>query len=94
MFGHSNYRELFEARIDTADAILVYEYLTWQTHPLGKNWLLWFCTYADGLDIRLRALGILDKHGERTREHFVDVHEMTVATGPSAFYPERQSLPI
>lgn len=94
MFGHSNCRELFEARVETADSILLYEYLTWQPHPLGKQLLLWFCMYADGLDIRLRALGILDKHGKRARDHIVDVHEMTTAAGVSTFYLERQSLPI
>jgi hypothetical protein len=65
MFGftrHSTF-DLFNTHLHSSDAARVYEYLTWQPHPLGKKWLMWLCMYVDGLDIRLRALGIFDKNG-------------------------------
>ncbi|KAI9025307.1 PAP2 superfamily C-terminal-domain-containing protein [Phycomyces nitens] len=66
MFGFSQHTtlDLFKSRIPTTNASAVYEYLTWQPHPLGKTWLMWFCIYADGLDIRLRAMGVFDERGQ------------------------------
>ncbi|KAI7865776.1 hypothetical protein BDF14DRAFT_1985821 [Spinellus fusiger] len=65
MFGftHNTTLDVFKSRMSAEKANHVYEYLTWQPHPLGTQWLMWFCMYADGLDIRLRALGIFDERG-------------------------------
>lgn len=60
--GHST-MDIFKHHIQSADAISFYEYLVWQPHPLGKKWLMWICMYVDGLDLRLRNLGIFDKEG-------------------------------
>jgi hypothetical protein len=41
-----------------------YQYLVNQPHPLGSRLLMWICVYADGLDIRLRSLGVFDSRGK------------------------------
>lgn len=41
-----------------------YQYLVNQPHPLGSRLLMWICMYADGLDIRLRSLGVFDRRGK------------------------------
>ncbi|KAI8997898.1 PAP2 superfamily C-terminal-domain-containing protein [Pilobolus umbonatus] len=65
VFGFTNHStiDLFNTHLDSAEALSTYEYLTWQPHPLGKKWMMWICVYVDGLDIRLRALGIWDEKG-------------------------------
>ncbi|KAI8149624.1 PAP2 superfamily C-terminal-domain-containing protein [Fennellomyces sp. T-0311] len=85
MFAFPNHStvDLFRSQLDAFDAYTVYEYLTWQPYPLTT--FTWLCMYADGLDIRLRALGIVDEHGKLGQQTtpVVDVHEMM-----------SQSLPI
>ncbi|KAI8367940.1 PAP2 superfamily C-terminal-domain-containing protein [Choanephora cucurbitarum] len=64
MFGRTGHSalETFQSEL-TSDAILTHEFLAWQPHPLGKDWLMHFFMYVDGLDIRLRALGVFDEKG-------------------------------
>ncbi|KAI9493870.1 PAP2 superfamily C-terminal-domain-containing protein [Zychaea mexicana] len=90
--GHST-RSLFRSRLASFDADTTYEFLTWQPTPLMPTWVMWLCMYADGLDIRLRALGIMDEHGRLTYEAeqhmhspsppMVDIHEMTSQSLPT-----------
>ncbi|KAI8057565.1 PAP2 superfamily C-terminal-domain-containing protein [Gilbertella persicaria] len=70
MFGFTNHStlEVFQSHL-TSDAALTYEYLNWQPHPLGKHWLMWFFMYIDGLDIRLRAIGVFDEYGAWKKEY-------------------------
>lgn len=62
-FTHHTTIDLFRSQLHSADAVAMYAYLAWQPYPLDSKWLMWICMYADGLDIRLRALGIFDQHG-------------------------------
>ncbi|KAI9278428.1 PAP2 superfamily C-terminal-domain-containing protein [Phascolomyces articulosus] len=60
---------LFRSQLNSFDGEAMYEYLTWQPSPLLPTWIMWLCVYADGLDIRLRTLRIMDEYGELAREH-------------------------
>jgi hypothetical protein len=78
---------------NTTDAIAIFDYLNWQLNPLGCTWLLWVCMYADGLDIRLRAFGTFDRHGQWKRGGaYTRQGQEMVADSP--LYADRQSLPI
>lgn len=65
MFGftkHSTF-DVFNSQLPSGEANRMYQYLTWQPHPLGKKWLMWIIMYVDGLDVRLRALRVFDERG-------------------------------
>ncbi|KAI8353190.1 hypothetical protein BD560DRAFT_408458 [Blakeslea trispora] len=70
MFARSKHStvETFQSEL-TSDASLTYEFLNWQPHPLGKQWLMHFLMYVDGLDIRLRALGVFDERGNPKKNY-------------------------
>ena len=67
-FSGPSTRNLFLSQLNTFDGDTMYDYLTWQPSPLLPKWMIWVCMYADGLDIRLRSLRIMDQDGRLTRE--------------------------
>ena len=69
-------RNLFHSQLHTFDGDTMYDYLTWQPLPLLPKWMVWVCMYADGLDIRLRSLRIMDQDGQLTREEEEQQQEM------------------
>ncbi|CAO3600508.1 unnamed protein product [Absidia cylindrospora] len=88
---HLNMDVLRPSQGNTTDAIAIYDYLNWQLNPLGSTWLLWVCMYADGLDIRLRAFGAFDRHGQWKRGGYSRQGHDIVLDAP--LYADRQSLP-
>ncbi|KAI8068072.1 PAP2 superfamily C-terminal-domain-containing protein [Gongronella butleri] len=97
-FMHHVTMDIFKAQINTTDAPLVYEFMNWQPKPLGSTWFMWACMYADGLDIRLRALGIFDKDGHYARTSSGGTAsasgEMQETNSDLPLYENRQSLPV
>lgn len=61
VFGYRSNLDLFSTRFK--DAAKIYQYLNYQPHPLGKQWIMSIVTFVDGLDIRFRALEIDQSSG-------------------------------
>ncbi|ORY96227.1 hypothetical protein BCR43DRAFT_557180 [Syncephalastrum racemosum] len=81
----------------TVEAPSLYTFLTWQLHPLGsQRWLLSLILYIDGLDLRLRSLGVFDGIDSKETQQIqapsvIDNRQITYSLRSNF---ERQSLPI
>ncbi|KAG1145043.1 hypothetical protein G6F37_000642 [Rhizopus arrhizus] len=76
MFGFTRYASLDLFQTTMTDGAQIYQYLNWQPYLLGQDWMMTLCIYVDGLDIRLRSMGILDEQGELSRSKIKSNHFM------------------
>ncbi|PHZ15402.1 uncharacterized protein RHIMIDRAFT_234752 [Rhizopus microsporus ATCC 52813] len=64
IFGFTKHAAFDVFNTMMVDGAQTYQYLAWQPHALGQDWLMHLCMYVDGLDIKLRTIGVLDEQGE------------------------------
>lgn len=64
IFGFTKHAAFDVFNTMMVDGAQTYQYLAWQPHALGQDWLMHLCMYVDGLDIKLRTMGVLDEQGE------------------------------